>query len=342
MWHCLSSEIMLYTQTGVHVSCKVSDIITQSNLCFLSLCVENGWSLCCQSFQQPEFSASAGRPDEGVWGFKEVKPQKHCEAVRCGGGSESHHIHTQMFVSCLVCVVLIYTITVMSNVMNVFVLCQSNTRHKVLVMEYCPCGSLYTVLEEPTNAYGLPEDEFLIVLQDVGNTTVCGISYMCVCQVCVINTNVCLSGRDESSAWVRNRPSRHQAGKHHACDWRGRTLRLQTDWLWSCAWARWRRAVCVALRHWGISGELRITSNLWCCKKHSCLCMFVKRKEVFLSVCLVQHPDMYERAVLRKDHQKKYGATVDLWSIGVTFYHAATGSLPFRPFEGPRRNKEVM
>lgn len=56
----------------------------------------------------------------------------------------------------------------------------------------------------------------------------------------------------------------------------------------------------------------------------------------------VQHPDMYERAVLRKDHQKKYGATVDLWSIGVTFYHAATGSLPFRPFEGPRRNKEVM
>uniref|UniRef100_A0A669E923 Serine/threonine-protein kinase TBK1 n=1 Tax=Oreochromis niloticus TaxID=8128 RepID=A0A669E923_ORENI len=54
------------------------------------------------------------------------------------------------------------------------------------------------------------------------------------------------------------------------------------------------------------------------------------------------HPDMYERAVLRKDHQKKYGATVDLWSIGVTFYHAATGSLPFRPFEGPRRNKEVM
>lgn len=35
-------------------------------------------------------------------------------------------------------------------------------------MEYCPCGSLYTVLEESTNAYGLPEDEFLIVLHDVG------------------------------------------------------------------------------------------------------------------------------------------------------------------------------
>ncbi|XP_042336911.1 serine/threonine-protein kinase TBK1-like, partial [Plectropomus leopardus] len=44
---------------------------------------------------------------------------------------------------------------------------ESNTRHKVLVMEYCPCGSLYTVLEESSNAYGLPEDEFLIVLHDV-------------------------------------------------------------------------------------------------------------------------------------------------------------------------------
>lgn len=54
------------------------------------------------------------------------------------------------------------------------------------------------------------------------------------------------------------------------------------------------------------------------------------------------HPDMYERAVLRKPQQKAYGVTVDLWSIGVTFYHAATGRLPFVPFGGPRRNKETM
>ncbi|NXW27649.1 TBK1 kinase, partial [Phaetusa simplex] len=122
---------------------------------------------------------------------------------------------------------------------------ETTTRHKVLVMEFCPCGSLYTVLEEPSNAFGLPESEFLIVLRDVDF---------------------------------------------------GAARELEDD-------------------------------------------------EQFVSLYGTEeylHPDMYERAVLRKEHQKKYGATVDLWSIGVTFYHAATGSLPFRPFEGPRRNKEVM
>lgn len=54
------------------------------------------------------------------------------------------------------------------------------------------------------------------------------------------------------------------------------------------------------------------------------------------------HPDMYERAVLRKPQNKKYGVTVDLWSIGVTFYQTATGSLPFIPYGGPRKNKEMM
>lgn len=50
----------------------------------------------------------------------------------------------------------------------IFFFFQTTTRHKVLIMEFCPCGSLYTVLEEPSNAYGLPESEFLIVLRDVG------------------------------------------------------------------------------------------------------------------------------------------------------------------------------
>lgn len=53
------------------------------------------------------------------------------------------------------------------------------------------------------------------------------------------------------------------------------------------------------------------------------------------------HPDMYERAVLRKPVGKTFGARVDLWSIGVTLFHVATGMLPFRPYGG-RRNKETM
>jgi TANK-binding kinase 1 len=50
---------------------------------------------------------------------------------------------------------------------------------------------------------------------------------------------------------------------------------------------------------------------------------------------------MYEKAVLRHVRGQQFGVHVDLWSLGVTFYHAATGNLPFRPFGG-RKNKETM
>ncbi|XP_036373608.1 serine/threonine-protein kinase TBK1 isoform X2 [Megalops cyprinoides] len=159
---------------------------------------------------------------------------------------------------------------------------ETNTRHKVLVMEYCPCGSLYTVLEESSNAYGLPEDEFLIVLQDV----VAGMNHL------------------------------REYGIVHRDIKPGNIMRVIGEDGHSV----------YKLTDFGAAREL-------------------EDDEQFVSLYGTEeylHPDMYERAVLRKDHQKKYGATVDLWSIGVTFYHAATGSLPFRPFEGPRRNKEVM
>ncbi|XP_028410870.1 serine/threonine-protein kinase TBK1-like [Dendronephthya gigantea] len=47
------------------------------------------------------------------------------------------------------------------------------------------------------------------------------------------------------------------------------------------------------------------------------------------------HPDMFERGVLKfSSKDKKFTANVDLWSLGATFYHVATGKLPFRPYEG--------
>uniref|UniRef100_A0A3P9Q1W1 Serine/threonine-protein kinase TBK1 n=1 Tax=Poecilia reticulata TaxID=8081 RepID=A0A3P9Q1W1_POERE len=158
---------------------------------------------------------------------------------------------------------------------------ETNTRHKVLVMEYCPCGSLYTVLEESTNAYGLPEDEFLIVLHDVA-----GMNHL------------------------------REYGIVHRDIKPGNIMRVIGED--GCS--------VYKLTDFGAARELEDDEQF---------------QSLYGTEEYLQHPDMYERAVLRKDHQKKYGATVDLWSIGVTFYHAATGSLPFRPFEGPRRNKEV-
>lgn len=39
--------------------------------------------------------------------------------------------------------------------------------HQVLVMELCTGGSLFSILDDPMNSYGLEEDEFLLVLKDL-------------------------------------------------------------------------------------------------------------------------------------------------------------------------------
>ncbi|XP_022449306.2 inhibitor of nuclear factor kappa-B kinase subunit epsilon isoform X4 [Delphinapterus leucas] len=159
---------------------------------------------------------------------------------------------------------------------------QGGSRQKVLVMEYCSSGSLLSALESPENAFGLPEDEFLVVLRCV----VAGMNHL------------------------------RENGIVHRDIKPGNIMRLVGE----------EGQSIYKLTDFGAAREL-------------------DDDEKFVSVYGTEeylHPDMYERAVLRKPQQKAFGVAVDLWSIGVTLYHAATGSLPFVPFGGPRRNKEIM
>ncbi|XP_036387809.1 inhibitor of nuclear factor kappa-B kinase subunit epsilon isoform X1 [Megalops cyprinoides] len=157
-----------------------------------------------------------------------------------------------------------------------------NTKQKVLVMEFCSGGSLLNLLEEPENAFGLPESEFLIVLQ------------------CVVHGMNHLRENGVVHRDIKPGNIMRLVGED------GRSVYKLTDF--------------------GAAREL-------------------EDDEKFVSIYGTEeylHPDMYERAVLRKPQQKAYGVTVDLWSIGVTFYHAAAGTLPFVPFGGPRKNKQIM
>uniref|UniRef100_A0A8C3Y9P0 Inhibitor of nuclear factor kappa B kinase subunit epsilon n=1 Tax=Catharus ustulatus TaxID=91951 RepID=A0A8C3Y9P0_CATUS len=169
------------------------------------------------------------------------------------------------------------------NIVKLFAVEETgSSKQKVLVMEYCSSGSLLSVLEDPANAFGLAESEFLIVLQCV----VAGMNHL------------------------------RENGVVHRDIKPGNIMRLVGE----------DGQSVYKLTDFGAAREL-------------------DDDEKFVSVYGTEeylHPDVYERAVLRKPQQKVFGVTVDLWSIGVTFYHAATGSLPFVPFGGPRRNKEIM
>lgn len=124
-------------------------------------------------------------------------------------------------------------------------------------MEYCSGGSLLSLLEEPENAFGLPEPEFLTVLQCVGGLPS---RFISPCNwIPPSSTNSChaaFSAGDEPPTWERSGSQRHQAGQHHASGGRGRQVCLQTDRLWSSKRAGGWWEVYVHLRDWGISGEL--------------------------------------------------------------------------------------
>lgn len=154
-------------------------------------------------------------------------------------------------------------------------------RGKVIVMELCTGGSLFNILDDPENTYGLQEEEFLLVLEHLS----AGMKHL----------------RDNNLVHRDLKPGNIMK---FICDDGGTVYKL-TDF--------------------GAARELEEDQQF----------MSLYGTEEYL------HPDMYERAVLRKPVGKTFGATVDLWSIGVTLYHVATGNLPFRPYGG-RRNKETM
>nr|CAD7397524.1 unnamed protein product [Timema poppensis] len=139
-------------------------------------------------------------------------------------------------------------------------------RGKVIVMELCTGGSLFNILDDPENTYGLQEKEFLLVLEHLS----AGMKHL----------------RDNNLVHRDLKPGNIM--KFIAED--GRTIFKLTDF--------------------GAARELEEDQQF----------ASLYGTEEYL------HPDMYERAVLRKSViGKKFGATVDLWSIGVTLYHVATG-----------------
>ncbi|XP_029948368.1 inhibitor of nuclear factor kappa-B kinase subunit epsilon [Salarias fasciatus] len=169
-----------------------------------------------------------------------------------------------------------------SNIVRLFTVEELPSKQKVLVMEYCSGGSLLNLLEEPENAFGLSETEFLTVLQ------------------CIVQGMNHLRENGVVHRDIKPGNIMRQVGDD------GKSVYKLTDF--------------------GAARELEDDEKF----------MSIYGTEEYL------HPDMYERAVLRKHHQKSYGVSVDLWSIGVTLYHTATGNLPFAPYEGPRRNKPTM
>jgi len=158
---------------------------------------------------------------------------------------------------------------------------ETESQHKVLIMELCTGGSLFNILDDPANSFGLEESEFLLVLKHL----TAGMKHL----------------RDMNIIHRDLKPGNIM--KFLAED--GQSIYKLTDF--------------------GAARELEEDQQF----------MSLYGTEEYL------HPDLYLRAVLRKPAAKSFSAKVDLWSIGVTLFHIATGSLPFRPFGG-RKNKEMM
>lgn len=153
----------------------------------------------------------------------------------------------------------------------------------VMGMELCEGGSLYSMLDQPKFSYGLPEDEFLVVLFDIAS----GMQYL------------------------------RQMGIIHRDLKPGNIMRFIDDTGQSI----------YKLTDFGAARQLDDEENF----------TSIYGTEEYLD------PNMYEKAVLRRHSvpYQEFDASVDIWSLGVTIYHVATGHLPFQPYGG-RSNSQTM
>ncbi|XP_063447672.1 serine/threonine-protein kinase TBK1-like [Mytilus trossulus] len=161
---------------------------------------------------------------------------------------------------------------------------EQSTHDRAIVMELSNCGSLYTLLDDSSNAFGLDEDEFLLVLSHV----TAGMKHL----------------RENGIVHRDIKPGNILLYKKED----GKSVYKLTDF--------------------GAAKQLENDEEQF---------MSLYGTEEYL------HPDMYGRAVMRIRNPENEGfdSSVDLWSLGVTFYHAATGQLPFRP-HGGRKNRRQM
>ncbi|KAJ8302294.1 hypothetical protein KUTeg_021281 [Tegillarca granosa] len=155
------------------------------------------------------------------------------------------------------------------------------TGNQVLIMEFCSGGSLYSMLDQSKYAYGFPEEEFLIVLNDIA----------------------------EGMKYLRQKEFVHRDIKP------GNIMRFIDE----------NGSSVYKLTDFGAARRL-------------------DEEESFTSIYGTEEyldPNMFERAVLRSQRGQIFDASVDLWSLGVTVYHVATGQLPFVPYGG-RTNSQTM
>ncbi|XP_031680724.1 inhibitor of nuclear factor kappa-B kinase subunit epsilon-like [Oncorhynchus kisutch] len=202
-------------------------------------------------------------------------------------------------------------------IVKLFSVEELRSKQRVLVMEYCSGGCLFSLLVEPENAFGLPEPELLIVLHCVGQ---------CVC------------------GWrrreVRSRGMRWCAPPNHLDE-----PFVLFPLVHGMNHLRENRVVHRDIKPGNIIHQVGEDGRSIYKLTEFGAARELEDDEKFVSLYGTEeyvHSDIYECAVLRKPQQKAYGVSVDLWSIGVTFYHAAASTSPFTPYGGPRKNKPTM